>query len=205
MSENEPFRSLPKQTRSRQRFNQIVEAAAQVFEERGYEAASTELIAERAKTSIGSLYRFFPDKAAIAHALAERYAEQMQEIFETYFNSSTVLNSIDQVVSDTVEAFDNFYTSKPGCRVIMLQSLVSADIQAVNKQADSIMVGQLDAFFSLRNPKLDPVQSRLAAIVSIEIANALQLWSLTEDDQFRQLIIEETKHVLIRYLEPLFS
>jgi AcrR family transcriptional regulator len=205
MSENEPFRRLPQQTRSHQRFNQILDAAAQVFEEVGYEVASTELIAERAKTSIGSLYRFFPDKAAIAYALAERYAEQMQKIFAAYFNSSTVFRSLDRVVSDTVEAFDKFYTSQPGCRVIMLQSLVSADIQAVNKQADCKIVEQLDTFFALRNPEIDPVQRRLAALVSIEIANALQLWSLTQDDKFRQQIIEETKYVLIRYLEPLFS
>jgi AcrR family transcriptional regulator len=204
MTENELFRRLPQQPRSYQRFNQILDAAAQVFQEIGYEAASTELIAERAKTSIGSIYRFFPDKAAIAYALSERYAEQMQKLFAAYFNSSTVHRSLDQIVSDTVEAFDKFYTNQPGCRVIMLQSLVSNDIRSVNKQADSEIVKQLDAFFALRNPQVDPVQRRLAALVSIEIANALQMWALIEDEKFQQQIIAETKQVLIRYLDPLF-
>ncbi|WP_026097598.1 TetR/AcrR family transcriptional regulator [Baaleninema simplex] len=205
MKENKPFRRLPQQTRSYQRFNQIVDAAAQVFEEVGYEAASTELIAERANTSIGSLYRFFPDKAAIAYALAERYAEQMKSLFATYFNSSTVLYSLEEVVSETVNAFDKFYTSQPGCREIMLQSLISPDIQAVNKQADNQIIEQLDNFFALRNPTLDPDRRRLATLVTLEITNALQLWSLQESDEFREQIITETKFVLIRYLTPLFG
>jgi len=66
-----PSRRLPQQARSRQRFNQILDAAARTFDEVGYEAATTEMIAVRANTSIGSLYRFFSDKSAILYALAE--------------------------------------------------------------------------------------------------------------------------------------
>lgn len=205
MKNNKPFRRLPQQARSYQRFNQIINAAAQVFEEVGYEAASTELIAERANTSIGSLYRFFPDKAAIVYTLAEQYAEQMKSLFATHFNSSTALCSLEQVVSETVDAFDEFYTSQPGCREIMLQSLISPEIQAVNKQADSQIIEQLDHFFALRNPTIHPHQRRLAALVSLEVTNALQLWSLQESDELRRQIITEAKYVLIRYLAPLFE
>ena len=60
------LRRLPQQSRSQQRVTQILEAAAQVFAEVGYEAASTSLIATQAKTSVGSLYRFFP--AHIPHS-----------------------------------------------------------------------------------------------------------------------------------------
>ncbi|NJL20864.1 MAG: helix-turn-helix transcriptional regulator [Leptolyngbyaceae cyanobacterium SM1_3_5] len=54
----ERVRRLPQQSRSQQRVAQILAAAAQVFAEVGYEAASTTMIAERGKTSVGSLYRF---------------------------------------------------------------------------------------------------------------------------------------------------
>lgn len=203
-SEAEPFRRLPQQARSRQRVNQILDVAAQVFEEVGYEAASTELIATRANTSIGSLYRFFPDKSAILYTLAERYANEMRSLFTAQINSSTVHHPIAKVLSNTVDAFDKFYTNQPGCRVIMLQSRVSAELQAVNKRADREIVAQLDGFFAQRQPKMEPEQRRLAALVSVEIAGALQLLSLAQDDELRRQIVAETKQVLTSYLQPLF-
>jgi AcrR family transcriptional regulator len=200
----ESFRRLPQQARSRQRVDRILDAAAQVFEEIGYEAASTELIAMRANTSIGSLYRFFPDKSAIVYALAERYAQQMRALFATKFNPSAVHYPLAKVVSDTVDAFDEFYTTQPSCRAIMLQSRVSAELQGVNQRVDREIVAQMEAFFALRQPQIEPKQRSLAALVSVEIAGALQLLSLAQEDELRQQIVDETKQVLTRYLQPLF-
>lgn len=203
-SESEPFRRLPQQARSRQRVNQILDAAAQVFEEVGYDAASTELISKRAETSIGSLYRFFPDKSAILYALAERYAQQMQELAAAKMNASMVRQPLAQVLSDIIDAFDSFYTSQPSCRMVMLQSRVSAEIQTVNQRADREIVKQVEAFFALRQPKMPTEQRQLAALVSVEISGTLQLLSLAQDDKRRQQLVDETKQVLIRYLTPLF-
>ncbi len=48
-------------------------AAAQVFEELGYAAGTTNRIAERAGVSIGTLYQYCPSKEALAVALLERH------------------------------------------------------------------------------------------------------------------------------------
>ncbi|TCV91309.1 TetR family transcriptional regulator [Luteibacter rhizovicinus] len=65
----------PKQERGRQRVAAILEAGAQVFSEKGYDAATMTEIAARAATAIGSMYRFFPSKESLADALLVRYAE----------------------------------------------------------------------------------------------------------------------------------
>jgi AcrR family transcriptional regulator len=204
MSENDFSRKAPRQNRSLQRYNKILDAAAQVFEELGYEKTSTDLIAVTAQTSIGSLYRFFPDKAAIAHALAERYADKMEKMFLSYFSSSKALGSIEQIVSDTIESFDHFYANQPGCRIIMLQSLISGEIRSVNEKVDYKLAKHLEKFFAARNSTIDPFQCQIAAFVCVEVSNTLQLWSLKENKEFRKKIIIETKQVLIRYLKPLF-
>lgn len=198
------FRRLPQQARSRQRVNQILNVAAQLFEEVGYEAVSTELIVKRAKISIGSLYRFFPDKEAIVYALSEQYAQQMRELFAARFNPSTINYPLAILLSEAVDDFDKFYTTQPGCQVIILRSRVSAELQAVNKRVDYEIVEQLDNFFALRQPQMNSQQRQLAALVSVEIANALQLLSLAQDERLRQQLVAETKQVLIRYLQPLF-
>jgi AcrR family transcriptional regulator len=55
-----------------------MDAAANVIHERGFEAATMAEIAERAGAKIGSLYRFFPNKEALAEALMSRYVEVLQ-------------------------------------------------------------------------------------------------------------------------------
>lgn len=55
----------------------VLDAAAQVFAERGY-AATTNEIAARAGVSIGTLYQYFRDKDALLVALAERHLAEAQ-------------------------------------------------------------------------------------------------------------------------------
>lgn len=62
-------RRKPKQERSKQLVADILEAAAQVLSEYGFENASTNKIAKRAGVSIGSLYQYFPDKESLVAAL----------------------------------------------------------------------------------------------------------------------------------------
>lgn len=63
-------RRRPKQARSRATYDSILEAAEQVLQREG--ELNTNRVAERAGVSIGTLYQYFPDKAAILLATAQR-------------------------------------------------------------------------------------------------------------------------------------
>lgn len=75
-------RRAPRQERGRRRVAKILDAAEEVFAEVGYETATNTEIAERAETSIGSVYQFFPSKEAILEALVERYAEELRALHD---------------------------------------------------------------------------------------------------------------------------
>jgi AcrR family transcriptional regulator len=70
-------RRTPKQARSRAACEAIVEAAAQILEQGGADALTTNAVAERAGVSIGTLYQYFPDKQAILVAAARREFEPL--------------------------------------------------------------------------------------------------------------------------------
>lgn len=85
MAQRAKARKTPQQARSRQTVESVLEAAAQVFAQRGYANTTTNHIAARAGVSIGSLYQYFPSKDSILLALAERHLERtfaatMQEV-----------------------------------------------------------------------------------------------------------------------------
>jgi len=67
-------RKRPGQPRSRATFDTIVEGAARILEERGFEGYNTNAIAERAGVSVGSIYQYFPDKDAVTAAIIRREA-----------------------------------------------------------------------------------------------------------------------------------
>jgi AcrR family transcriptional regulator len=62
-------RKRPKQARSTDLVQAILEAAAQVLAEEGAPRFTTARVAEKAGVSIGSLYQYFPNKAAILFRL----------------------------------------------------------------------------------------------------------------------------------------
>ncbi len=66
-------RKSPVQERSRMTVEAILDAAEQVFAERGFTGGTTNHIADRAGVSIGSLYQYFPNKDAIMMGLMERH------------------------------------------------------------------------------------------------------------------------------------
>ncbi|KRR24445.1 TetR/AcrR family transcriptional regulator [Bradyrhizobium retamae] len=66
-------RLVPTQQRSRERFEKILQCAAELMAEKGSEAFRMSDVVERSGVPFGSLYQYFPDKTAIIGTLAERY------------------------------------------------------------------------------------------------------------------------------------
>jgi AcrR family transcriptional regulator len=57
----------------------LLDAAAHVVDEIGYERLTTAMVADRAGASIGTVYRYFPDRIAVLQSLAARNAERIGE------------------------------------------------------------------------------------------------------------------------------
>lgn len=64
-------RKQPQQARSVATVSAILEGVAQVLETEGYERMTTTRVAERAGTSVGTLYQYFPSKEALLVAAVE--------------------------------------------------------------------------------------------------------------------------------------
>lgn len=107
-------RKSPRQDRSRATVDAILEAATRVFAEAGYAGGSTNRIAERAGVAIGSLYEYFPNKAAILVAVAERHLERMTADVEAMLaNTDAGGRSLSAWVARFVEAMLEVHERDP--------------------------------------------------------------------------------------------
>ncbi|MDX2273562.1 MAG: TetR/AcrR family transcriptional regulator [Cyanobacteriota bacterium] len=199
-----PLWRLPQQARSRQRFDRILDAAAELFAEAGYDSVTTDDIAARAKTSVGSLYRFFPDKLAIFHALLDRYLNQLRSLSESLHTQKVLHVPLATYISELVNAFDQFARMNPGFRTVFVQSRLIPTTVAMNAAFYQEIAQQFIVYFAARNPSLDPSYRELIATVSVEVACTLDILALSKDQTFQDQVLVEAKKLLIAYLQPHF-
>jgi AcrR family transcriptional regulator len=99
--------SDPKQARSRQTKEKIVNAAIKLFQERGYEKTTSNDIAGEARVSIGSFYVYFNDKRQLLLTIFDRLADELfKNTFENFgpehLFDSDIRRRIRQVIAQTV-------------------------------------------------------------------------------------------------------
>jgi AcrR family transcriptional regulator len=199
-SQPTPIWRVPQQARSWERFHRILDAAADLFVEIGYESVTTDDIAARANTSVGGLYRFFPDKVAVFHALLDRYHNQLRELSASLHPEEALQVPIDVYINQLLNAFDQFVSENPGFRVVFLQSRLISTTAPMSAAFHQEIAQQFTVYFAALNPDLEQSHRELIAMVSVEVAYALDMLALSRDRPFQQQVLGEAKKLLIAYL-----
>jgi AcrR family transcriptional regulator len=101
------LRRKPKQERSIQRLDLILNAAATIIAEKGVSAMRMTELAAAAKVPIGSVYQYFPEKAAIVKALFDRHAQAIQQKTAEMFEG---VQSFDEALDLVSAMIDWYYT-----------------------------------------------------------------------------------------------
>lgn len=76
------LRRRPTQERSAATFDHILDTAAQLLEQGGWDGFTTNMLASHAGIGVQTLYRYFPNKQAVVAALAERMTAEWERWFE---------------------------------------------------------------------------------------------------------------------------
>lgn len=75
------LKSRPAQKRSGNTFDHILSISAELLEEVGFEAISTNLICRRAGITPPALYRYFPNKYAVLKELGNRFMKRQNDAY----------------------------------------------------------------------------------------------------------------------------
>lgn len=204
--ESSKMRRRPRQARSQQRVNKILDVAENMFIEKGYDGATTNAIATQAEVPIGSLYQFFPDKAAIVQALAERYMALLHQKFMTLHTPEAAELPLADYVNQMIDAIDQFFLNHPGYHAIFIQVQNEIpELEAIEAATDAQLIQELAAFLALRGEKSEQVNYDLIAFVLVKSIGSLLWVALSQEPSFRQQLVTETKRYTLSYLQSYFS
>lgn len=199
------YRRQPQQQRSQQRIEKILEAAAAVFWEVGYEVATTHAIARRAKTAVGTLYRFFPNKLAIFHELEKRHRQGVEATHTQMMTPEFMQQSLPAMIQTMVETYANYFENV-GHRVVYVQYYLSPELFVhFDDTVDGGFIKRLAGMLRLHNASLSLEKSELLAEVCHRSFNAILLSALRSEPIHRAQLYQELQTLLICYLEPHMS
>jgi AcrR family transcriptional regulator/transposase-like protein len=208
LSTPDPLRRKPQQKRGQQRVEKILLAAAEVFAEAGFAAATIQQIADRASTAVGSIYQFFPDKLTIFRTLLTAHLEHI-EILEAAFFASDPNRPLRQVISEYIDSYAS-YLEEPISRCVILQDYLqpigglSSLMGDPQYWIDRLMVSikKHAELYRQRNSNLDETKSELLSEVAHYTCNSLFQSALKSEEPRRQQLYNEMKDVLYGYLNP---
>ncbi len=197
-------RRAPRQARGRARVERILAAAAELFGTVGYEATTTNAIAERARTSIGSIYQFFPNKQAILQALADRYLADLRPLIDVILADDAATDPLPEVVDRLIDALAAFHATRPAFVHVFHRSLGSAELAASAEDLNVAIVDRLRGVLMARDPGLAAPHADLVAAVSVEVVKAMLALAASAPGNavFQKHVMVETKRLLVRYLQP---
>lgn len=198
-------RNAPTQRRSRERLARITRAAGELCAQQGADAVTMEAIAERASTSIGSLYRFYPNRDALLQAVAEQYVADLATLLDREDGTTAELAALPlaQLVDAVLEPFEAFQRAHPGYFAILFAPQGSSALRAVRGRLRERLADRLEAIIRARVPRMHAPKRRRVALTAVEAARALlQFIDRTVPRVEQAAMRTELRAMLVAYLGP---
>ena len=115
-------RKEPKQERSRFMVNSILDATARVLVEDGFSGVTTNVVAQRAGVSIGSLYQYFPSREALVAGVGRRFAEEKGASLEALLTKHNGV-ALGEDIAAVVDAIDRAQAADPELNYALLREV----------------------------------------------------------------------------------
>ncbi|MBX9710786.1 MAG: TetR family transcriptional regulator [Xanthobacteraceae bacterium] len=197
MSIDDAAAKQPKRERGKLRVAALLDAAAALFIERGYEATTTAAIAARAGASIGSLYQFFPSKEVMAEALFARYAERTALAVKDLMRRAP--GRAPAQIADMLVGLMLDRKSDPDREAVLALSDAISNIAERRKPLREAVRREIAALLRSANPRLTRRRAEIAAILIAHTLKTVRAVAQAEEEN-RKPLIASIKRMLTLYI-----
>jgi len=192
------LRNEPVQARSAARLTGLLDAAAAVIDELGYERLTTAMVAERAGASIGTVYRYFPDRIAVLQALGARNLDRvLSSVSDAVLSESH--NTWTESLTAAFEVLKDAFQNEAGFRSLRVGDVIDLRPAPNPRAYNSIVAETMHEGLVKRFGVTDSAEARFAFEAAIEISDALAARAFSTeptDEKFLEVARDSTYALL---------
>ncbi|KFF97051.1 TetR/AcrR family transcriptional regulator [Streptomyces europaeiscabiei] len=197
VSQATSLRRAPVQRRSAERLTRILDACADLLDEVGYDALSTRAVALRAGVPIGSVYRFFGNKRAMADALAERNLDRFTDRVTRRLRATgggDWRTAMDAVLDEYLDMKRN----APGFALIDFGNQIP--VGGHRQEPNHLVADRLSELLSAFIDRTPDEHLRRTFLIAVETADTLVHLAFRVSPEGDPRIIQEMRELLRAYL-----
>jgi AcrR family transcriptional regulator len=190
------LRTAPRQRRSQQSIDSILDAAERLIHEHGQVNFTANELAIAADMSIGRVYYWFPDMPSVVTALAERVGERLGKLFEgllIYDRSAPT----PLILAETVATLCRHIDANPATVALCVSGSGTTDYGTELREGIVAIAAHL---VRERVPDIDEPEVELVSRTAVGIAFGMLHAYLSADDLRRPFIQQELVYVLSSWL-----
>jgi AcrR family transcriptional regulator len=200
MKEKNILRHKPVQKRSRSRVEDILKSAEYIFNERGYEASTTNAIADKAGIPIGSLYQYFKNKKAILDSLSEKYTSELKELFAGTFAKELQDCPLEEMSDRMLDDLAKFYAKHTAFQVVLYGASRTSDLDNASDELRQHIIGFIVQSIQRRTPEKSAENIRTVSTMLVAIARSILPAAISSDGKINSTILNELKIAIKSYL-----
>ena len=208
---NVKLRKKPRQARSLERFETILNHAEALIREQGFESLKMNELARRADVNIASIYQYFPNRTVVARAIVERYLvlyrkELTQKLADIPLAiESPSIENIGQILEDLLAHYYRFLQQHPTFLLVWGVVRGNPDFMKLNmhdsrNNAELIVNVLLDM-----GVNVEPEALRLAAFLVCEITEPVMQALLNSEEVFAEKLLVQYNLMLKSYFQVLIK
>ncbi len=186
------IRNEPVQARSTARLATLLDSAAAVIDEIGYEKLTTAMVAERAGASIGTVYRYFPDRIAVLQSLASRNLERLMVRVSEKLSRAEHASAQDALLA-VVDVMVDLFRTEPGFRSLRAGDVLDLLPPTTEEPASVVVTTAVGDALAERFGVADTAEFRLAVGSAVEVADALVARAFARSSSGDEALLAEAR------------
>jgi AcrR family transcriptional regulator len=163
----------PTQARSIATFTSILDAATEIVVELGIQGLNTNIVAERARINIGTVYHYFPDKTAILLELFRLDQQQRAVYLHQKYRELPTAPDLGKWATETFALALRLRTERPATALLRRAYRSVPELVEYDEQDTAQWIEFLSQVLRERFGALSEARARHAASVMIETASAI--------------------------------
>ncbi len=193
------LRAEPVQQRSADRITNLLDAAAEIIDEHGIDGLTTSDVATRSGSSVGVVYRYFPNIQSLLRALAARNMQKFTS--RTFGAMAEQPDGWMMALDSAINAYAELLRTVPGFRALGFGDVIDKRFIQPELSNNTVLAREFNELFTRQYGLVPSDDLAFDLEIIVEIADALLHRAFRYDRNGDERYITKLRGIIRDYME----